>query len=251
MREAYAPGSVRSKLSKTEEERRVSLYHAGHSDAVIGKRVGRSKGAIFDWRMARGLPSLLAPRPGRTAQAFHLFTAGCSIITIARTLNVHPATVRIALSKEGRVPSRWPEGWLQSRERAVTAYVNGAMLSHAARDHAVSQSALRAELRRRGLARPPLPNASGSIFTPLRQLDVEAMLGRVPDRLIARVLGCAHNTVWARRRALGVPPCPRLKAPPIEIYSIDATRPRGGSYHELYKDEAWSDWLEGAGATVW
>ncbi|MBB4099780.1 hypothetical protein GGR46_003352 [Sphingomonas kyeonggiensis] len=35
------------------------------------------------------------------------------------------------------------------------------------------------------------------------------------------------------------------------MFSIDAPRLNGGSRHELYKDPAWSDWLEESGATVW
>jgi hypothetical protein len=127
--------------------------------------------------------------------------------------------------------------------------LTGKSLALAATLFDVSPYALRRFLVRHGLLRPYEPKKNGA----LRHANVTALLGRICDATIARAVKCSRNTVWKYRRSIGVPAHRRRKVDrvPIRIYSIDKPRFRGGSFHEVHKDAAWSDWLEEMGATAW
>lgn len=258
------------RLSQDEVDERLRLYFAGQRDHEIGLAVGRSATGIRAWREALGLPrrQMAAPidwspnmgRPLRTpalaslrdpqlrAKAIELYLAGGSATGIARMLNVPFLSLYSALSRSGMLRPLRPESWIHARGEAVISYVAGATLRGAAAAHEIGFLALRGELRRRGLLRP---YARAPRVEALLDPRVMCMLGCASDQFIAKALGCGKTAVWRRRTSLGIAPYRPPPVAPIRISSIDAPRPLGGSFHDVQKDDTWSDWLEEAGATVW
>lgn len=275
-------------LSQEEDDRRFQLYERGLSDTRIGRTVGVSGAAIGRWRKRRNyLPNfgavpdqasihvrfaeyrerrervdsarLLAKtrspcriyRPFRDdpkfrSDAIAAYLAGGTINGVALGFGLNRNTFRRALRQEGLARPA-PELVRGQRDPAVAAYLAGSSLVDTSRAFGLSIHVLRRELMKRKLLRPYLPNIVRCHA--LRERAVVDMLGRVPDATIARVVGCARNTVWKFRRSLGVPR--HWSVPAIRKVPIDAPRPSGGSYHDVHKDERWSDWLEDMGATVW
>lgn len=85
-------------LSEDENERRLSLYNQGLSDARIAKIVHRSQTAITKWRHCRDLPTLHPRSPPRSPPSaqdvISRHNDGESVEEISKHLNAHPSSIR-------------------------------------------------------------------------------------------------------------------------------------------------------------
>jgi hypothetical protein len=284
-----SPFSRNAKLSAEQSITRMTLYMLGWTDVRIARDQCVHPNGIWRWRKSRGLPSNalgVSPPPFlmsmaqcdytdqiwgccRPASRSHRrvplkrdpaiwdraiqdYCAGSSIAGVARALNLNRNTFRRELRSKGLARPYSPSAAHADKwtlDLAVGIYLKSGLLASTARACGLSDWVLRAQLIRLGLLRPYIVPKNETLRDPM----FTALLGQMGDLAIANMVGACKTTVWKYRHSLGIKAYrpTRTGQPPICILSIDNPRPLGGSYHEIHKDDRWSNWLEEMGATVW
>lgn len=129
----------------------------------------------------------------------------------------------------------------------VAEYIAGKSIPRIAREHDFGKQWVGKIIKAAGVSR----GRFGPFKNQLLLQPLHGMMGKVFDATLARELGCHRSTVSWVRRGQGIRAYTPPNSPPIRIYSIDAPRFLGGSFHEVHRDHSWSNWLEEMGATVW